>query len=216
MGKIMSDPASESIRLFERLRAGDHRALAELFQRHRDRLRRMVELRLDARLQGRIDASDVLQDGFLDLAKRVDSYLSDPRLPVFLWLRLVISDRLAMVHRRHLGARMRDAAQEVSLYRDPLPQASSAALASMLLGRLTTPSHAAIRAEQILEVQEAINTLDPLDREVVALRHFEQLTRAETAVVLGITEQAGAKRYIRALKKLKTILAAMPGGLEGL
>jgi RNA polymerase sigma-70 factor, ECF subfamily len=215
MDKIMSDPANETIRLFERLRAGDHRALAELFQRHRDRLRRMVELRLDARLQGRIDASDVLQDGFLDLAKRVDSYLSDPRLPVFLWLRLVISDRLALVHRRHLGARMRDAAQEVSLYRDPLPQASSAALASMLLGRLTTPSHAAIRAEQILQVQEAINTLDPLDREVVALRHFEQLTRAETAVVLGITEEAGAKRYIRALKKLKTILAAMPGGLEG-
>ena len=110
---------------------------------------------------------------------------------------------------------MRDAAQEVSLYRDPLPQASSAALASMLLGRLTSPSNAAIRAEQILQVQEAVNSLEPLDREIVALRHFEQLSRAETAAVLGITEEAGAKRYIRALKKLKTILAAMPGGLEG-
>jgi RNA polymerase sigma-70 factor, ECF subfamily len=216
MGKFMSEPASETMHLFDRLRGGDRRALADLFQRHRDRLRRMVELRLDARLQGRIDASDVLQDGFLDLAKRVESYLSDPRLPVFLWLRLVVSDRLAMVHRRHLGTRMRDAAQEVSLYRDPLPQASSAALASMLLGRLTTPSNAAIRAEQILQVQEAINSLEPLDREVVALRHFEQLTRSETAVVLGITEEAGAKRYIRALKKLKAILASMPGGLEGL
>ena len=110
---------------------------------------------------------------------------------------------------------MRDAAYEVSLYRDPLPPASSAALASMLLGRLTSPSDAAIRAEQILQIQEAVNSLEPLDREVVALRHFEQLTRAETAVVLGITEEAGAKRYIRAMKKLKTILAAMPGGLEG-
>jgi RNA polymerase sigma-70 factor (ECF subfamily) len=215
MGNIMKDPPSETVRLLERIRSGDRRALADLFQRHRDRLRRMVELRMDARLKGRVDASDVLQDGFLDLEKRVESYLCDPRLPVFLWLRLIVSDRLAMVHRHHLGTRMRDVAQEVSLYRDPLPQASSAALASMLLGRMTSPSNAAIRAEQILQVQEAINSLEPLDREVVALRHFEQLSRSETAVVLGITEEAGAKRYIRALKKLKTILAAMPGGLEG-
>ena len=89
-----------------------------------------------------------------------------------------------MVHRHHLGTRMRDVALEVSLYRDPMPQASSAALAAMLLGRVTSPSNAAIRAEQILQVQEAVNSLEPLDREVVALRHFEQLTRAETAVVL--------------------------------
>jgi RNA polymerase sigma-70 factor, ECF subfamily len=216
MAKIMNDPPSETVHLLERLKTGDRRALADLFQRHRDRLRRMIELRMDARLYRRIDASDVLQDGFLDVAKRVESYLSDPRLPVFLWLRLVVSDRLAMVHRRHLGTRMRDARQEVSLYRDPMPQASSAALALMLLGRVTSPLNAAIRAEQILQVQEAVNSLEPLDREVVALRHFEQLTRAETAVVLGITEEAGAKRYIRALKRLKTILAAMPGGQEGL
>ena len=170
---------------------------------------------MDARLHGRVDASDVLQDGFLDLSRRVDSYLSDPKLPVFLWLRLVVSDRLASYHRHHLGTALRDAGREVSLYRDPSPQASSAALAAMLLGRLTSPSNAAIRAEQILQVQEAINSLEPLDREVVALRHFEQLNRTETAAVLGITEEAGAKRYIRALKKLKTILAAMPGGLEG-
>ena len=212
----MSDSPSETVRLLERLRAGNRQALAELFQRHRDRLRRMVELRMDARLQGRIDASDVLQDGFLDLDKRVESYLNDPRLPVFLWLRLVVSDRLAMVHRDHLSTPMWDAGRQVSLYRDPLPRASSAALASMLLGRMIAPSNALTRAEQILQIQEAVNSLGPLDREVVALRHFEQLSRAETAVVLGVTEEAAAKRYIRALKKLKTILAAMPDGLEGL
>jgi RNA polymerase sigma-70 factor, ECF subfamily len=215
MGNIMKDPPSETINLLERLRAGDRRALAELFQRHRDRLLRLVELRMDPRLHGRIDPSDVLHDSFLDLSKRVESYLSDPRLPVFLWMRLVVSDRLALVHRQHLGTAMRDAGQAVSLYRDPLPPASSTALALMLLGRLPSPSNAAIRAEQILQVQEAVNALDQLDREVVVLRHFEQLTRAETAVVLGIAEGAGAKRYIRALKQLKTILAAMPGGLEG-
>jgi len=150
MGTIKKDPSSDTVHLIERLRAGDRHALADLFQRHRDRLRRMIELRMDARLHGRIDASDVLQDGFLDVAQRLESYLRDPELPVFLWLRVVVSDRLAMVHRDHFGTRMRDAAQEVSLYRDPMPQVSAAALAAMLMGRLTTPSNAAIRAELIL------------------------------------------------------------------
>ena len=143
------------------------------------------------------------------------AYRSEPSLPVFLWLGRVVSDRLAMIHRHHFGTQKRDVSREVSLDRDPTPQTRSAALVSMLPGRLTTPSNAAIRAEQILKVQEAVNSLDPRDREIVALRHFEQLSRAETAEVLGITEEAGAKRYIRALKKLKSILAAMPGGREG-
>ena len=136
-------------------------------------------------------------------------------MPPLLWLRLVVSERLANYHRRHLGAKMRDAGHEVSLYRGPLPQASSAALASMLLGRLTSPSAAAVRAEQVLRVQEAINALEPLDSEVMALRQFEDLSRAEMAQVLGISEEAGAKRYIRALRRLKAVLAAMPGGPEG-
>ncbi len=212
----MAKDMSDSGELLGRLRAGDRQALADLFQRHRERLRRMVELRLDLRLQGRVDASDVLQDSFLDAVARADSYLQGSELPPFLWLRLVVAERIAICHRHHLGAKMRDVRQEVSLYRDPLPHASSAALASMLLGRLTPPSHAVVRAELVLQVQEALNALDPLDREVVALRHFEQLNRAETAQVLGITEAAGAKRYIRAMKRLKAILAAMPGDLEGI
>ncbi len=215
MGEAMTDSPSETLNLVERLRAGDRRRWRRCSSDTAIGCGGWSSCEWTARLQGRVDASDVLQDGFLDLEKRVESYVSDPSLPAFLWLRLVISDRLALVHRHHLGTRMRDVSQEVSLYRDPLPQASSAALASMLLGRLTTPSNAAMRAERILQVQEAVNSLEPLDREVVALRHFEQLNRAETAVVLGITEEAGAKRYIRALKKLKSILAGMPGGLSG-
>ncbi len=215
MSNSTNNPPSEVARLAERLKTGDVEALAGVFQGHYDRLRRMVELRIDARLRGRIDAADVLQDSFIDLSRRLDGYLSDPKLPLFLWLRQVVSDRLAMVHRHHLGTRMRDAAQEVSLYRNALPRASSAALVSMLLGRLTSPSSAAIRAEQVLKIQEAVNALAPIDREVVALRHFEQLTRAEAAAVLGITEEAGAKRYIRAIKKLKKILAATPDESEG-
>ena len=212
----MANDPSDTGHLVERLRAGDRQALTDLFQRHRDRLRRMVELRMDARLQGRADASDVLQDAFLDAAAHLDWYLKGSDLPPFLWLRLVVSQRLANCHRQHVGTKMRDVGQEVALYRDPLPQASSAALASMLLGRLTSPSNAAIRAEQVLRVQEALNALDPLDREVIALRQFEQPSRAETARVLGISEEAGAKRYIRALKRLKAILAERQGDVEGL
>lgn len=216
MGTFTDQDASETVRLIERLRGGDRRALAELFDRDRDRLRRMVELRMDPRLQARLDPSDVLQEAFLDVARRLDTYLHAPELPPSLWLRLIVGERLMTLHRHHLGARMRDAGREVSLYREALPEASSAALASMLLGRHTSPTQAAQRAERLLRLQEALNSLDPIDREVLALRHFEQLNRAETARVLGIAEEAGAKRYIRALKRLKDVLARLPGGLEEL
>src|SRR5262249_7636857 len=111
---------------------------------------------------------------------------------------------------------MRDAGLEVSLYRGAYPAASSAALAAQLLGRFTSPTQAATRAERTLRLQEALNTLDALDREVLSLRHFEELSLQETSQVLGITESAAAKRYIRALKRFKDILAALPGGLEGI
>jgi RNA polymerase sigma-70 factor, ECF subfamily len=199
----------------QRLRGGDRQALAALFDEHRDRLRRMVELRLDPRLRARLDASDVVQDAFLDVARDLDAYLADPKLPPLLWLRLHVGRRLTTLHRQHLGTKMRDAGQEISLYQGALPQASSAALASMLLGQHTSPTQAALRAERMLRVQEALNSLDPIDREVLALRHFEQLGRAEAALALGISQDAAAKRYFRALKRLKDILATMPGGEEG-
>jgi len=211
----MSKVESESESLAARLLGGDPGALEGLFLRHRKRLRAMVELRLDWMLRGRIDASDVLQDSYLDLVNRVDAYLRDPRVPPFLWLRLVVGERLINLHRHHLGAKMRDPAREVSLYRGAMPEASSAALAAQLLGRHASPSEAAIRAERTLKLQEALNALDPIDREVLALRHFEQLSRGETAQVLGITKEAAAKRYVRALKRLKTTLAALPGGIDG-
>jgi RNA polymerase sigma-70 factor, ECF subfamily len=208
--------ANENAILADRLRVGDDRALAELFNSHRGRLRRMIELRMDPRLRARIDASDVLQDAYLDVARDLPSYLIQAKLSPLLWLRLHVGRRLTALHRQHLGAHMRDAGREISLYSSALPEASSAALASMLLGRHTSPTQAAQRAELLLRVQEALNSLDPFDREVLALRHFEQLSRAETAEVLRISEDAGAKRYFRALKRLKDVLATMPGGCEGL
>jgi RNA polymerase sigma-70 factor (ECF subfamily) len=204
----------ESGLLLERIQAGDRDALNEFFARHRDRLCRMVDMRLDRRVQARIDASDVVQEAFLEATTRLEEYLREPRLPLFLWLRLVVGERLTKLHRHHLGAQMRDAGREVSLYRGALPAASSAALAAQLLGKHTSPTQAAVRAERILRLQEAVNALDPLDREIMSLRQFEELSAAETAQVLGIQEAAAAKRYIRALKRLKEILARLPGGLE--
>jgi RNA polymerase sigma-70 factor (ECF subfamily) len=212
----MDSQSAKSTDLVKRLRMGDKNALAALFDSYRGRLRRMVELRMDPRLRARIDASDVLQEAYLELAGDLDVYLADLKMQPLLWMRLHVGRRLTTLHRRHLGTQMRDVGLEISLYREALPEASSAALASMLLGRHTSPTQAAQRAERLLRVQEALNTLDPIDREVLALRHFEQLTRAETAEVLGITQEAGAKRYFRALKRLKDILATMPGGWEGI
>jgi RNA polymerase sigma-70 factor (ECF subfamily) len=210
----MADNSAETDRLLEQARAGDKEALNALFARHRPRLRRMVELRLDRRLLARIDASDVIQEAHVEAVGRLEEYLSAPRYPLFLWLRLIVGERLLKLHRHHLGTRMRDAGLEVSIYRGALPEASSAALAAQLLGKHTSPTQAAVRAERMLRLQEALNALDAMDREVLSLRHFEELSLAETALSLGIEEPAAAKRYIRALKRLKATLAGMPGGLD--
>jgi RNA polymerase sigma-70 factor (ECF subfamily) len=216
MSNLSDNNPSDVAALLERVRAGDREAVNELFIRDRERLRRMVGMRLDGRLQARIDASDVIQDAFLEAATRLPDYLNDPKLPVFLWLRLVVGERLCELHRHHLGAQMRDAGREVSLGRPAAPAASSAALAAQLLGKHTTPTQAVLRAERTLRLQEALNSLDPMDREIISLRHFEQLSRAEAAQALGIGEEAAGKRYIRALKRLKDLLADLPGGVEGL
>jgi RNA polymerase sigma-70 factor (ECF subfamily) len=212
VGTFMENNAADFDEALRRGRAGDRKALDSLLDRYRDRLRRMVEMRLDTRLQARLDASDVVQDAYVEVAERLDEYLRDPKLPLFLWLRLVVGERLMKLHRHHLGTQMRDAGREVSLYRGTLPAASSAALAAQLLGKYTSPTQAVLRAERILRLQEALNALEPIDREILSLRHFEELTAGETARVLGIEESAAAKRYFRALKRLKDVLTAMPDG----
>jgi RNA polymerase sigma-70 factor (ECF subfamily) len=207
----VDNSSADTARLLEQARTGDQTALNELFGRHRVRLRRMVDLRLDRRLQSRIDASDVIQEAYVDAVRRLDEYLRRPDYPLFLWLRLIVGERLLKLHRYHLGTRMRSAELEVSIYRGALPAATSAALAAQLLGKHTSPTQAAVRAERMLRLQEALNSLDPMDREVLSLRHFEDLSLAETARSLEIQEAAAAKRYIRALKRLKAVLTNLPG-----
>ena len=207
----MADDAPDLDELTRRLRAGDLDAVGEMFARCRDRLRKMVRLRLDRRLQARLDASDVLQEAFLDVQAKAATFATKPDLPAYLWLRLVTAERLFILHRQHLGTQMRDAAQEVSLCRGAIPTASTHSLANLLLGRLTSPTQAAVRAERQLRLQDALNSMDAVDREVLALRHFEELSNSEAAAVLGLSKTAASNRYIRALKRLKEILATLPG-----
>ena len=201
--------------LLDRAAAGDTAAVAELLSRYRKRLKRMVRLRLSRHLQGRVDESDILQEALLEAAKRLPEYLQERPLPFLLWLRHLTGEKLIDAHRRHLGAKMRNAAQEVSLHRGAMPAASSASLAAQLLGRLTSPSLAAIKAETRLRVQEVLNSMDPLDREVLALRHFEQLNNGEVAATLGINESTASSRYLRALKRLKDEVQNIPGLFDG-
>ena len=208
-----SDPVDDLLR---RARAGDAPALATLFTRYGERLRRMIHLRLDRRLTGRVDASDVLQDVYLEVRHRMATGGADPSLPFFLWLRLVTGQKLTDLHRRHLGTQMRDAGMEISLHRGAMPEASSASLAAQLLGTMTSASQAAVRAEHRVIVQEALNGLDPMDREILVLRHFEHLSNDEAALTLGLKRSTASQRYVRALMRLKVVLSTIPGLREEL
>jgi RNA polymerase sigma-70 factor (ECF subfamily) len=211
MDSAMTSEFDDEPELLRRATGGDQDALRELFGRYRDRLKRMVRLRLSRRLQGRVDDSDVVQESFLDIARNLPDYVRQPRLPFFLWLRHLTGLKLAEVHRKHLGTQLRDADREVSLHRGGLPEADSVSLAAQLLGHLTTPSQAAIKAEMRLHVQEALNSMDPIDREVLALKHFEQLSTSEIAEVLGLSKAGAGSRYLRAIKRLREMLSQIPG-----
>jgi RNA polymerase sigma-70 factor (ECF subfamily) len=213
MSAVMAGDSHETSdnELLQKAAAGDERAFQDLFNRYRDRLRRMVHLRLSRRLQGRVDDDDVVQEAALEISRKLPEYARDPGLPLFLWMRHLTGLKLAEVHRRHLGTQLRDADREVTLHRGGLPEADSISLAAQLLGTLTTPSQAAIKAEMRLYVQEALNGMDPTDREVLALKHFEQLSTSEIAEVLGLSKAGAGSRYLRAIKRLREILSQIPG-----
>lgn len=205
---------SESVEiegLLERAAEGDADAVDELLSHYRKRIKRMVRLRLSRRLHGRVDDSDIVQDACLEAAKRLGDYLRNRPLPFFLWLRQLTGEKIIDAHRRHLGAQMRDAALEISLHRGALSAASSTWLAAQLLGRVTSPSVAAAKAETRIRVHEVLNGMDLLDREILALRHFEQLKNIEVAQTLEISESCASSRYLRALKRLREEFRNVPG-----
>jgi RNA polymerase sigma-70 factor, ECF subfamily len=213
VGMCMCDEAPTTDPLLVRAAAGDTAAWGNLLTALQERLARMVAFRLDPRLRGRIDAADVVQEAFVEASAHRDVYFRAPAVPLFLWLRGVVSNKLLEIHRHHLGTRMRDAKRELPLEARCTWEDTCAAIFAHLTGGLTSASAVAVRGEARSRLAEALDGMDSTDREVLAMRHFEQLTNAEAAQVLGIQERAAAKRYLRALERLKQILSEMPGGL---
>ena len=199
------DDARSSADLIGRASQGDSAARDELLSLHREQLLRMVTLRLDARLLQRVDASDVIQEATIEAARRLPDYLADPSMDFYLWLRWITRERLIDLHREHLETQKRDAARERSIDGEHSDR-SAAALANVLVGDLTSPSNALEREQNRAAVRQAIDQLPPTDREILLLRHFEQLSTSQAAEVLGLSKSGTGKRHVLALKKLKTIL----------
>ena len=190
--------------LTARVEAGDRAALGPLLESYRGRLRRMIEHRLDRRLRGRLDVSDVIQDAYLDVAARYEEYRENPKLAPYLWVRFLTVQKLAEVHRVHLGAQARDARREVGM---PRPQpAETSFFVAEFTDSGTLPDGKVMRGELQQKVASALEGMPALDREVLVLRHFEQMSNADVAAELEITREAASKRYLRALKRIKSAL----------
>ncbi|MCS7305267.1 MAG: sigma-70 family RNA polymerase sigma factor [Thermoguttaceae bacterium] len=195
----------------DRLRRGGQAALAREFLRHRHRLRRMIEVRLDRRLLGRVDPSEVLEEAFLEAVRRLDQYLAQPPMPLFLWFRYLIGQRILAWHERLLGQQAEQPPSEniagPSIRR---PQADSASLSMHLAGQFNQDGQIPQRQNISVHIEQIISQLDPLDREILALRHFEQLNNQEVAEELGLSPATASHRYIQALEKLGALLNSLP------
>ncbi len=203
------DP-DETQRLLKRAQLGDQACFESLFQRHRAKLRRAIELRLDRRVAARVDASDVLQETYLEAFKRLPKYLQQQGMPFYLWLCWIAREKVLALHRRHLGAEKRTVTHETPL----LPADRSATFVSIVIaGHEPSPSQALAKAELTERLRLALGQLDDDERDLILWRHFEQLSARDMAQLLQISEAAAGKRYIRAVKRLRTILVGF--GVSG-
>ena len=184
----------------------DEQLWGELLNAHRARLRITVDLRMQEQLRARVDASDVIQEAFMDATRRLPEYLENPAVPFFIWLRTLTTQRLAMAHRHHLGTKARDARRETPMFSQPLPDATSIVLLAALIGQFDSPSSVAVHAEQKRILETALAELEPIDHEILILRHFEEMTNSEVAAALDLKPSAAANRYLRALERLKQAL----------
>ncbi len=193
----------------------DEQSLAQVFSDNRERLWRTVNFRLHSRLRDRVDPDDVLQEAYLAAVQRLQHYGASAYPTPFIWLRAIVRQTLVDIHRHHMGAQMRDARREGALHTGGYPEATSISMVSRLVGDITSPSSAAVRVDLMNRVEQALEEMDPVDREVLALRHFEELSNSEVAHELGIEQKAASIRYVRALRRLKAILAQVPGFFDG-
>lgn len=209
------DDSDEERVLINGIVRGDKNALAILYQRFWPRLWRLVNFRLHPKLHGRVDPDDVLQTAWMNAVNRIEYFLGEASQSCFIWFRMIVIQTLIDIHRQHLGAEKRDASREVPITGGWSSESTSSSLQYHLLGSVTSPSSAFRRAELAGQLDLALKGLDEIDREVLALRHFEELTNRETAKVLETSEQAASARYVRALRRLKQVLSVFPGFEDG-
>lgn len=209
------DNAGNVAALCDRIRQGDSPALAAAFDARRERLLRTIYFRMRPQLRARLDPDDVLQEAYLAAARRCTHLEGDTEVALFIWLRLIVLQTITDVERRHLGAQQRAAGREVDLRAQLTGATTSVSLAIGLAGSLTTPSAALQRAELTEQLRQALEQMDEIDREVLALRHFEELANREVAAALAIAPKAASVRYIRALRRLKEVLTGIMPSLNG-
>ena len=198
--------------LEQRVQDGDQQALAELFQIERARLRKIVDTRLDVRLQGRVDPSDVLQETFVDLTKKLAGYRERCRtkpMSLFVWMRLVAVERVLICHRAHLDAGARAVQREV--VRLNANSATSMFLAEQFLAQFASAEHRLLKKEMQQVLLKTLDEMEPLDHEVITMRYFEELTNGEIAESLGISKNAASSRFVRAMTRLRQELDTIPG-----
>jgi RNA polymerase sigma-70 factor (ECF subfamily) len=202
----MSADSPQTQDLLNRARQGDKFAVDQLLAVHRDSLRRAVQLRLDPALAGRIDASDVVQDALFEVSRRLSEYLQKPDMPFHLWIRHIARDHVIDAHRKHRQAQRRSVDRERSIQPGIFADQSSIQLAAQFIDQELTPASAAVRQEIERRLQQAVSALDEEDRELILMRHFEQLSNQEIAKLLGLSEPAASMRYLRAVRRLRGLL----------
>ncbi len=207
-----TDPPQQTLILLNQARRGDTAAVNGLLERHRTAIRRMIDQRLDRVVQRRVDASDIVQDVLIEANRRLGDYLANPTMPFQLWLRHMARDRVIDAHRRHRVAASRSLDREVSLEAPAGAEHSHADVAGGLADRELTPAAVATWRELERRFAAAVDQLEEDDRQIVLLRHFEHLTTAEAAEVLGLSKPAAGMRYLRAMRRLRVLLDGVDAG----
>lgn len=192
--------------LLDGVKQGDADAVNRLMERHRDSLRRLVQMRLDQKIQRRVDVSDVVQDVLVEANRRLQDYLKNPVMTFHLWLRQIAQDRIIDAHRRHRGSAKRSVDRERPLQVPAGDDRSTMELAAQICDQQLTPQAAATQHEMAQCVERAITQLGDQDCEIIVMRHYEQLSNQEIALALGLSEPAASMRYLRAVRRLREIM----------
>lgn len=214
MAKKLWPQGEQTQELLSAARGGDDSAVNELLEKHRNSVRRLVQVRLDRKVQRRVDVSDVVQEVMAEASKRLQKYLENPEMAFHLWLRQIAWDHIIDTYRRHRVSAKRNMDREQSMTANAGPDRSAVELAVQLCDPGMTPAAAAAQREIARRVESSIERLDEQDREVILMRHYEHLTNLEIATALGLNPPAASMRYLRAVRRLRQLLEEEYEGME--